>query len=81
MWLADTSHRVSRVATGSVNALGGSGVFHHRPIPPQFLCVDLHSVAVNAPLMVPVEEADEENLNDALGSSILWAKALTFLQD
>ena len=69
-----------RVATGVVIGMGGSGVFHNRPIPPKFVRVELKTVGVNVPLLVPVEEAEQENLNDAVGSSVLWLEHLTILE-
>ncbi|KAG0574782.1 hypothetical protein KC19_VG290800 [Ceratodon purpureus] len=80
VWIVDTSNKYSRVAIGSVMALGGIGAFHNRPIPQEYVCENLHNIAVNAPLMIPVEEADQYSLSDALESSVLWSKALTFIE-
>lgn len=70
-------HAEATVAKGTIIGLGGSGVFHHRPIPPEYVRVNLSSVSANEPLLVPVEEAEQENLSDALGSSVLWLRELT----
>ena len=75
VWLADES---SKAASGRVVALGGNGVFHHRVIPPHYVRVHLQLVVLNVPLMVPVEEADQATLSDALESSVLWSKACSF---
>lgn len=69
-------HAGTPIAKGTIIGLGGSGVFHHRPIPPEYIRVNLNAVSVNEPLLVPVEEAEQENLRDALGSSVLWLKEL-----
>lgn len=81
VWLADTLDPERRVASGRVLALGGEGLFHTRPIPPQYIRVNLEKVIEDLPLMVPVEEAEQANLSDALGSSVLWFKGLTFLDE
>ena len=78
VWLGDTLDPESRVATGKVMSLGGQGMFHNRPVPSEYIRVNLESVMVNIPLMIPVDEADQSNLNDAIGSSVLWFKGLTF---
>ena len=61
-------------------AKGGEGTFHCCPIPQHYVRVNVEAVMVNHPLMVPVEEAEQFNLSDALGSSVLWVKNLTFLR-
>ena len=78
VWLADALLRQGKVAFGTVMCLGGEGSFHNRPIPPNYVRVNLERVAVNLPLLIPVEEADQANLVDAVGSSVLWKKDLTF---
>ena len=47
------------IAKGTVIALGGCGVFHHRPFPVEYAGVNLNSVSVKEPLMVSVEEAEQ----------------------
>lgn len=79
MWLADTLDPGRRVATGVVMSLGGNGMFHNRPIPPHCVRVILDNVIEDLPLMVPVVEADQATLSDAIGSSLLWFSSLTFL--
>ena len=78
VWIADTLNPNAKVATGTVMSLAGQGQFHNRPIPPGFVRVTLEKVDVNIPLMIPVEDAEQVNLEDALGSSVLWLKGLTF---
>ena len=68
------------LATGTVMSFGGEGKFHNRSIPPQYVRVNLEKVDVNVPLLVPVEEADQTFLEDAIGSSVLWLKDLIFPQ-
>ena len=77
VWLSGKVHAETKVANGTIIALGGSATFHHRPIPPEYVRVNLNSVSVNEPLLVLVEEAEQENLSDALGSSVLWLLDLT----
>ncbi|KAG0596133.1 hypothetical protein M758_UG227200 [Ceratodon purpureus] len=79
VWLADTLDFERKVARGRVMALGGEGLFHNRRISQQYLRVNLEEVNEDIPLMVPVEEADQSILRDALGSTVLWFKGLTFL--
>jgi hypothetical protein len=81
VWLADTLDPAACVATGTVLGLVGHGAFHNRPIPLQYVRVNVEEVLVNLPLMIPVEEADQANLNDARGSSVLWFRGLTFVQE
>lgn len=81
VWLADPSNPKTRVANGNILGFGGNALFHGRLIPAQYVRVNLSSVQVNKPLMVPVEEADQEKLEDALGSSVLWPRKLTFMED
>lgn len=69
------------MAAGIVMGLGGEGAFHNRPIPPQYVRVNLEDVMVDLPLMIPIEEAEQANLNDAVGSSVLWLKGLTFVRE
>ena len=69
------------MGSGTVLLVGGQGLFHNRPIPPQYVRVMLENVEVNLPLMIPVEDADQASLNDAVGSSVLWFKGLVFLQE
>ena len=78
VWLADAPDRKRRVATGTVLEVGANGRFHNRPIPPQHVRINLEHVVMNIPLMVPVDEADQVLLADAMGSSVLWPKDLTF---
>ncbi|KAG0597117.1 hypothetical protein M758_UG312400 [Ceratodon purpureus] len=80
VWLADTLDPRRRVATGIVMALGGNGMFHNRPIPSQCIRVTLEKEIVDLPLMVPVVEADHATLSDAVGSSVLWYRGLTFVE-
>ena len=77
MWLGDRKNRSIRVATGTVIGLGGHGVFHTRPIPQDFVRVNIEEVIANIPLMCPVEDADQFNLEDERGSSVLWYAGLT----
>lgn len=79
--MADTLDPSSRVAAGTVQSLGGHGLFHNRPIPAEYVRVNLEDVFVNIPLMIPVEDADQVNLEDARGSSVLWFGGLTIVQD
>ena len=80
VYLSDSRNPLDRVANGTVIGVGGSGsLFHNRPIPADYLRVNLHSVSVNVPLMVTVEDAEQTYLEDALGSSVLWLKSSTFL--
>ena len=81
MWLADPLDPTTKVGDGTVQSVGGKGSFHGRPIPHQYVRVNLETVVVDLPLMVHVEDADQANLTDALGSSVLWFKGLTFLQE
>lgn len=80
VWLAHSENPETRVAMGTVVGIAGTGVFHCRPIPAKFVRVELKTVSSNVPLMIPVEEAEQENLNDAVGSSVLWSEDLTFLE-
>ena len=80
VWLADNLDLLLRVGAGTVLSVGGEGMFHNRPIPSRYLRVNLEEVIVDFPLMVPVEQADQANLSDALGSSVLWLKELVFLR-
>ena len=75
--MRDTEDGNIEVATGTVIGLGGQGVFHTRPIPEDYIRVDIEEVFKNIPLMFPVEDADQLNLDDARGSSVLWHVALT----
>ena len=78
VWLGNPANLKVRVGSGRVSSIGGNGQFHHRLIPTQYVRVNLESVEVNTALMVPVEEADQVNLVDAMGSSVLWSRELTF---
>ena len=78
VWLGDVAAPSKRVGTGRVSGLGGTGNFHNRPIPNNYVKVNLESVLVNVPLQIRVEEADQVNLKDALGSSVLWTKDCVF---
>ena len=80
MWLGDTLDPTTRVAAGKIAGLGGTGVFHHRPIPAEYVRVNLEEVFMNIPLMVPVQDADQVTLEDARGSSVLWFSGLTTVQ-
>lgn len=79
VWLADTLDPGRRVATGTIMSMGGNGMFHNRPIPQQCVRVLLGNVIEDLPLMIPVVEADQAMLSDAVGSSVLWFRSLTFL--
>ncbi|KAG0573347.1 hypothetical protein KC19_VG170400 [Ceratodon purpureus] len=76
--LADKSDVNITVGTGQASGLGDSGMFHNRPIPFQHIRVNINTVALNVPLCVPVEEAEQYTLEDAMGSSVLWPRRLTF---
>ncbi|KAG0555026.1 hypothetical protein KC19_12G137900 [Ceratodon purpureus] len=76
--LADKADKNITVGTGQISGLGEGGMFHNRPIPFQHIRVNLDIVDVNVPLFVPVEEADQYTLEDAIGSCVLWPKELTF---
>ncbi|KAG0565563.1 hypothetical protein KC19_8G200000 [Ceratodon purpureus] len=78
VWLAEKADSKTLVATGQVSAIADGGMFHNRPIPIQYVRVNVESVAINVPLYVPVEDADQNTMTDALGSSVLWPKRLTF---
>ena len=80
VWLADTLNPDSRVARGTVMGMSGVGLFHNCAILPKYVRVNLHSVDVNIPLMIPVEDAEQVNLKDALGSSVHWFESLTFFE-
>ena len=71
VWLGDPSNHNARVGSGQISGIGGEGMFHNRPIPKKYVRANLESVDVNVSLLVPVEEADQTNLKDALGSSVL----------
>ena len=76
--LADKVDPKTTVGTGQVCGLGDGGMFHNRPIPAQYVRVNVETVSVNVPLFVSVEFADQTNLQDAIGSSVLWPRGLTF---
>ena len=76
--LSDPANPKAHVGSGRIAGFGGEGLFHNRPIPKKYLRINLESVEVNVPLIVPNEEADQSNLEDALGSSVLWLRDLTF---
>ena len=78
MWLADIRNLDREVGTGSIMTLRGHGSFQNRPIPHDYIRVTLETVTVNVPLVIPVTDAVQENLDDAKGSSVLWLKQLTF---
>ena len=78
VWMAHIDHHEMEVGRGTVISLGGQGSFHNRPIPLEYVRINLEGVTVNVPLLVPVSEADQENLADAAGSSVLWLKQLTY---
>ncbi|KAG0595587.1 hypothetical protein M758_UG179100 [Ceratodon purpureus] len=78
VWLAEKAESNILVATGQVSGLADGGMFHNRPIPKKYVRINVESVAVNVPLYVPVDEADQTTLTDALGSSVLWPTRLTF---
>ena len=78
--LSNTLYPEINVASETVMALWGAGVFHGKPIPPQYLRVTLEKVSLNQPLMVPVEQVEQVTLEDAMGSSVLWARELTILE-
>ena len=79
VWMAHIDHHEMEVAKGTVISLGGQGAFHNRPIPQDYVRINLEGVTVNVPLLVPVIEAKQESLQDAAGSSVLWLKQLTYL--
>lgn len=79
--LSNTLYPEITVASGTILGLGGAGVFHGRPIPPQYVRITLEKVHLNQPLMVPVEQADLVTLEDAVGSSVLWSRELTSLEN
>lgn len=81
VWLGDTVDPGIHVGAGTVLSTGGRGMFHNRPVPPEYVRINLEEVLVDLPLMIPVEEADMVNLSDAKGSSVLWFKGLVFLQE
>ena len=81
VWLVDPGDKTAKVAKGRVQGLAGHGLFHTRPIPAGYVRVNLEQILVNIPLVFPVEAADQVNLEDARGSSVLWYAALTFLED
>ena len=70
VWLGDTVDAHVRVGRGTVMSLGGSGLFHNRPIPPEYVRVNLEEVLVDLPLMIPVEAA-AANSHDTRFNSIL----------
>ena len=55
-------------------------MFHNRPIPSHYVRVTLENVIEDLPLLVPVVEAEQATLSDAVGSSVLWFKGLMFLE-
>ena len=79
--LANTLQLNREVAKGTVMEMGGQGLFHNRPISPQDVRVNLNSVLLNIPLLVPVEEADQVNIEDAVGSGVLWPRRLIILRE
>lgn len=81
VWLGDRNDESIQVATGTVIGLGGQGVFHTRPIPEEYVRVNLEDVYKNTPLLFPVEDADQLNLEDARGSSVLWYTELTSIRE
>ena len=81
MWIAETADPTTPVAIGVLIGHGGEGLFHCRPFPPHFVRINVEKVLIDTTLMVPVEEADQTNLSDALGTSVLWLRSLTFAQE
>ena len=81
VWIANKDDRTVSVGRGRVSALGGAGMFHLKPIPVDYVRVDLETVLVNTSLLVPVDIADQNTLDDALGSAVLWLRNLTFKID
>ena len=80
MRLMNTLDPKITVATGTIMSLGGTSVFHGKPIPTQYIRVTLEKVSLNQPLMVPVEDAEQVTLQDPIGSSVLWSRELTSLE-
>lgn len=55
-------------------------MFHNRPIPPYYVRMKLEDIIVNLHFMILVEKAEQSNLNDDIGLSMLWFKGLTILR-
>ena len=81
VWLADIHNPKREVGIGTVMSVGGHGSFHNMHIPPDYIRITLEAVTVNVPLLVPVTNAEQENIDDAKGSSVLWLKRLTYLRN
>ena len=77
VWLGDRDDKNIKVATGTVIGLAGHGVFHTRPVPEDYVRINVEEIFKDIPLMYPVEAADQFNLEDARGSSVLWYAGLT----
>ena len=61
-------------------AMGRNNMFYNRPIPSHSIRVTLEKVIEDLPLKVSVVEANQATLSDAVGSSVLWFRGLTFLE-
>lgn len=68
-----------RVGFGKVAAT--TSVFHGCTIPPHYIRIDVIEVLKNIEFMIPIVDAKQKNLIDALGSTILWFKDFVTLDE
>ena len=78
VYLANKDDRRVSIGRGRVSTVGGVRLFHHEPIPIEYVGVDLEIVLKNTPLLVPVHGVHQLTLDDVVGLVVLWLKTLMF---
>jgi hypothetical protein len=73
VWLMNSWSYRQKVATRTINGLGGQHKFHFTPIPDMWFKVDVRVALVpDVALMFPNEDTEQIKVKDTVGSSAIW---------